>query len=404
MEESRNFAWPETSINLEDLEAFNSWYERNEETIKKNKIIIWGAGIRGTEFRFFFQKKKHEDILFTDSDQKKWGGNINGILIIPPNDARGMVDAGHARFLLSVENSKEIEKKLMDWNYKRDIDFFIAKTELYDKYVEEFRRAYQCEDLFMGDCLFSTISMNDTISDDLKKILRGKIGVSRCKVLAMHGISMSSMYYIFKAQLDEGLVPENLILEINPEMMTGKQHLLPRSQHENLLKKIYETLSHSDKDFEKYLEKVKERSKNYQIEFYVNESGNMRRGINAVNYFKLNYLYKLRSNSEAIDMLKKILQVGRKNNVRILGFIPPVNYMYAEKLFGKEFFVKYDAIREGLKSVADNDGILLLDYSYEFKSEEFSEPDSSSETLNEVGRIKLANSMIAALEERSNGT
>lgn len=404
MEESRNFAWPETSISLEDLEAFNSWYEKNEEIIKKYKIVIWGAGIRGTEFRFFFQKKEHEDILFTDSDQKKWGGNINGISIISPDKARSMVEMGHAKFLLSIEDSKEIEKQFMDWNYKRDIDFFIIRTELYDKYAEEFERVYECENLFMGDCLFSTISMNDVMTEDLKKILRGKIGVSRCKVLAMHGISMSSMYYIFKAQLNEGLVPKNLILEINPEMMTGKQHLLPRSQHENLLKKIYEALSHPDKEYEEYLEKVKERSKNYQIEFYANESSNMRRGINAVNYFKLNYLYKLRSNSEAMDMLKKILQVGRKNNVRILGFIPPVNYMYAEKLFGKEFFVKYDAIREGLKSVADDAGISLLDYSYKFKSEEFSEPDSSSETLNEVGRVKFANSMIAALEERKNGT
>ena len=82
--ETTNYAWPVTSVDKGDYEAFSSWFDEHQDMLSNNQIVIWGAGIRGTEFAMFFRRKKYSNIVFADSNSQKWGGCIDEFPIISP--------------------------------------------------------------------------------------------------------------------------------------------------------------------------------------------------------------------------------------------------------------------------------------------------------------------------------
>ena len=65
MVEAKNFAWPVTSVNREDYDALMECMIRNEGTWEK--IVIFGAGIRGTEFSVVLKEKGYKNIFFVDN-------------------------------------------------------------------------------------------------------------------------------------------------------------------------------------------------------------------------------------------------------------------------------------------------------------------------------------------------
>ncbi len=400
MNEAINFAWPVTSVNREDLLCFEQWYESYRDILREKSVIIWGAGIRGTEFSLFFEKKKYKNIFFTDSNEGKWGGNINGFPIISPNDAFPLVWDQKALFLISTENSEEIERNLFEQNCRRNDNYFVVKTDLYEKYVREFERNYDKKILVMGDCEFSTISLKDVDTSNLSEMLRERLGSEKCKVLAMHGMGLRSHYHILKEQIKKNMIPEVLVLMINLDTLTGKQHLLPRSQHEELLQKIYACADVEDEEFKEYLVDVHERSKNIQVEFLTKKINlsDKQQEVKARNYFKMNYMYKLDMETEGIIYLIKIMDLAREKQIKVIPFVPPVNYEYGKKLFGEEFVGKYDSNIDKIREVVRKQGYALLDLSYHLPAEMFAEKNTPDETANENGRKRIAEAIISVIE------
>ena len=375
MEQKINFAWPVTSSSKEEYVAFCEWMTAHKTMLESNEIAIWGAGIRGTEFSLFFKRTNYTKIFFVDSKVK---------------------------ILISAENSKEIEEFLEEDGYKKEEDFFTVRSNLYEKYVEEFIRPYTRDVLIMGDCEFSKISLEDTDMRNLAEMLKDELGERRAKVLAMHGMGLRSHYNLLHTQIAMGMIPKILVIMINLDTLTGKQHLLPRSQHEELLRMVYEKAHVDSKEYEEYLEIVHERKKNLQAEFFTtNKFGKRDVPSDAKSkvYFRVNYLYELDVETEGIQYLKKIIQLARENNIKVIPFVPPVNYELGERIFGADFNKRYAKNVNKIDSIVRENDLELLEMSYSLKQNEFAQPDTPDETANDAGRKKVAEILCRKIEE-----
>ena len=61
-----------------------------QEYLENRKIVIFGSGIRGTQFSLMLKKNGYQDICFTDNNEKKVGCWINEYPIIPVSSLLGM--------------------------------------------------------------------------------------------------------------------------------------------------------------------------------------------------------------------------------------------------------------------------------------------------------------------------
>lgn len=400
-----NFAWPITAQDREDIDAFEKWFKLCEHLLKDHTLAIWGAGIRGTAFSILLKEKKFTDIVFVDINSEKQGGTIDEFSIISPEQLYAE-NADKYIILVSVENSKAIEKNLDDHGYRNGVDYFTAKTEQYDEYTKEFTR--QCSDyyMFVGDCEFSSIALRDTDRNNLREKIYQRFGKENAKVLAMHGMGLRAHYNIIMAQINMGLIPSVLAIQVNFDTLTGMQHLLPRSQHTELLEKLLEVQREPSEEFEEYVNITRERSKNIKMEFF---SGGEETGAvtenKARNYLRLNYMYELDINTEGIIYLSRLLDEMSAQKITVIPFIPPVNYQLAEKFFGDDFSKRYSDNVRKIRELVESKGFDLLDMSYELTSDLFAGLYTPSETANSAGRDKVADILFNAVMERSkNGT
>ncbi len=396
--ETTNYAWPVTSVDKGDYEAFSSWFDEHQDMLSNNQIVIWGAGIRGTEFAMFFRRKKYSNIVFADSNSQKWGGCIDEFPIISPEE---ISDEEARKILISTENSADIEKQLEEKGYRKEEDFFVIKTFLYEKYLTEFQRKYDNRFLIMGDCEFSTIAINDSDYSTLSDMILEKVDRKQTKILAMHGMGLRAYYNIFMAQVASGMKPESLLVMVNLDTLTGMQHLLPRSQHAELIKMIYDITPDAPEEFKEYLQIVNERSKKIQVEFFTTQSGKEKATTEAKskNYFRLNYLYRLNPEVEGLIYLDKILREALQMGIKVLPFIPPVNYELAQMLFGEKFRCRYDENIRKIQKIVQNRGCDLLDLSYSLTADMFAEPTTPDETANDIGRKRLTDIMTDRMQK-----
>lgn len=407
MENAVNFAWPVTSVDKGDYKAFCIWFDANEKMLRERQLIIWGAGIRGTEFAIFLKNKEYYNIVFIDSNSQKWGGYIDEFPIFPPEEleirrARGEKN----KILISIENSKEVEKELEQKGYGKGKDFFVIQAYPYENYMTEFQRIYTPEVLIMGDCEFSTISIKDKDDRNLQEMIQERCGIERTKVLAMHGMGLRAHYNIFHSQLLLGMKPRYFLIMVNLDTLTGKQHLLPRSQHAELMQMIYDRTKPKTEEFTEYVNLVWERSKKMQAEFFTSkrkEKTRMALEIKARNYVKLNYLYDLDIHTEGLIYLVKIVKEALAEGVKVLPFLPPVNYQLGIKLFGEEFKEKYERNIKKIRMLLLENQTDLLDLSYQFPSELFAEPTTPDETVNEEGRRQIAECLCNSIELMKSG-
>lgn len=396
MKERINFAWPSTSIARDDYEAFCEWYDQNEELLHQVQLAIWGAGIRGTIFSNLLKRKGYSNIVFVDGNSEKWGGYINEFVILSPDEFEKQRTTCERIILISTENSTEIEKELEEKNYRSGKDFFTINTRMYDKYVEEFKRSYQTKALVMGDCEFSTMAVKDNDYRTLAELLSEKCGREEIKILAMHGMGLRAYYNIFRAQIERGMKPELLLVMVNFDTLTGIQHLLPRSQHAELIQRIYDESDKKNEEFAEYTELVWERSKRIQAEFFTKKDeskDSIVTDAKAKNYFRLNYMYRLNVETEGIVYLGKILEFALEEGVKVVPFIPPVNYQLGENLFGEKFRHSYEKNVETVRNFVEEIGFDLLDLSFLLTAEEFADKRTPDETANEKGRMKVASFM-----------
>lgn len=387
MTEIRDYTWPVTSVNREDYEAAKECIVRISEIQKK--IIIFGAGIRGCMLYKVFERYQCPVYAFTDNNQEKWGGFIFEKQIIPVSELQKM--RNDVIVVISVENGYSIKAQVEAMGYTEGLDYFFIYTRSYDWYMRQFHEKMSNHTLVMGDCGLLTISMNDKIDLTLGDMLIKDWTDSPVKVLAMHGIGMRAHYNVLKTQLFMGMKPKRIILMVNFDTMTGKQHLLPRSQHPDLIDRIQEESACTDPELLEYVKVTRERFENIQVEFFTSAEGNAAEKDDNQKrlYFMLNYMYNLKMDNEGVQYLFRIIALAHQQGIQLIPYIPPVNYMLAEKVVGDAFFEKYNRNREKMKSWLEERNVRCLDMSYDLKDNEFAEVTTADETCNYEGRYKM---------------
>lgn len=386
MSETKNYAWPVTTTSKDVYEYFEQSVWNRKDILKNKKIVVFGAGIRGTLLSIILEKAGYEEFYFTDNNSEKWGGYINSHLIMPINEVYQQIDQVYV--LIAIEGCAKVEAQLEEKGFVSEVNYSSLDTSLYDFYMEEFGRKTDGKVLVMGDCGVTHISLLDENKANMGEIIQEKIGKDSVKVLAMHGMGMHSFYHILKTQIKTFGIPKVVVLMTNFETFTGKQHLLPRSQHLPLLEKVY-ACSREDSEFQEYLEVVRERTENFQIEI-ASQSADSDYENRARIYMRYNYMYRLKEENENIQYMQKIIQMLNEEGVKVITFIPPVNYQLAKKLEIPKFTEKYEANVKTLTGILEKYDCKVLNLAYLLTEDEFASSMTVDETANYTGRYKQA--------------
>lgn len=394
----KDFAWPVTAISKENYFAIMECVRKHNELFSLKTILIFGAGIRGAEIAVILKNEGYLDIVFTDNNSVKWGGVIDGVPIISVEDA--LSRRGEVVYLISVEEGEPICRQLEESGLIFEKDFFFPRPDLYQRFMDEFKRDMHNEILVMGDCMFEVIAFDDKIKDSLSEIMQQKLGRENVKHLTMHGMGLPTFYHMLRAQINNGMIPHIFVVMLNFETLTGKQHLLPRSQHTELVNQVVDISKDPTGELKRYKKVVAERVKNVQAEFFTtnkfsnNKTANNKRGKISDNaskvFFKLNYLYKLDPEMESIQYLKKIMELAHEYDFQVLPFVPPVNYERGVELFADRFEESYNCNLNTLKNIVADGGFSLLDLSHICTKELFAHVTTPDETTNDLGREKVA--------------
>lgn len=406
MLDRRNFAWPVTAINKYDYLLMERFINTYCDFFKSKQIIIFGAGIRGTEISIILKDLYHEDILFVDNNKEKWGGYIDDYLIISPEEML-KINTGKV-ILISTEEYIAIEEQLKGYGLVREKDYFCLHNNQYEMFVDEFDSKKDYSTLIMGDCMFEMIAFDDKQKISLVEVISDKMGESNVKLLTMHGMNMLGFYHIMMEQCKYISKPEIFVVMINFETLTGKQHLLPRSQHTKLMEMINNIIGNQSIEFSEYTNLTKSRIENVNAEFFTtnkyttNNKGNISEKASKL-FLKLNYMYNLDLNIEPMEYFIKIIDFCIENNIKLVPFVPPVNYELGIELFGDKFEACYSKNLEVLKFVISEKGFELLDLSHIITKTYFSHSSTPDETVNYEGRQIVANKIINEINKYLKG-
>lgn len=399
MEIKKNFAWPVTILCKFDYKSLKECIEQNKDLFHAKKIIIFGAGIRGTVFSVLLEKFGFKNIIFTDNNESKIGGMINKYDIIAYNDILSMKKEDCV-VIISVENGYTIKKQLENDGFIENKNYFYIDTHLYDMFVEEYLRGDEIDTIIFGDCGVTDISMNDTNFTNLSDMLKNKLDAQKTKVLAIHAMNMCAFYHVLNSYIKCKSKPKKIAIMANFETFTGKQHILPRSQH-SILFKMLNNINKDNDELRQYANLTKERFDNFKMDYFTtstNEFNNNKQITNDKIVLKMNYMYSLKEDNECIIYMKKIIELCKLENIKLLFFIPPANYMYAQQLFGDSFKHKYEQNVHVLTDIFDKTKTMWIDLSYVLTSSQFADLHTIDETANYEGREIVSDILVEKLK------
>ena len=87
--------------------------------------------------------------------------------------------------------------------------------------------------------------------------------------------------------------------------------------------------------------------------------------------------------------LFKILDLSKTAGIKVMPYIPPANYEYAEKIVGASFLRQYEDNLQKMKSWIKEKGPDVLDMSYLLSSDRFADVTTIDESANYQGRVKI---------------
>lgn len=388
MSKKINFAWPVTSENAVVYQHFQSEVERLHDILAVKRIVILGAGIRGCCLMRILEQRCFNNIVFCDNNPEKQGNLINDYDIMSFDEA--LRYEGDQVFLIAPENSAAISRQLTEAGLKEGKDWFSFDISVYDAYISEYQRSVSSHLLVMGDCAFSHVSLDDEVTYSLGDMLKAHLGENRCKVLAMHGMGQQAYYHILRSLLDQGERPASVLLLVVMEVLTPKAHLMPRTQHPTLIRSLVNKAIKPRAEFSEYAKLAEERFNRFQVESFASfektESDSHEK-----LYMKMNYLFKIREQTEGVVYLKKTIQMLNDASIPVTLYIPPVNYMQGQHFFGPDFNERYKDNFVKLYNFLENSNLQysIADASFLLTDDEFAAANTIDETSNYAGRSKL---------------
>lgn len=403
MSTGKNFAWPITSINKASYDLVKNFVSENKQDIENKNFILFGAGIRGTELATILKDLGVKNFVFVDNNEEKWGGNIDGNEIFPPAHLNENISQNLV--LITTEESSSMQKQIEELGYFKEKNYFTLENNHYQEFVNSFSNFDNKELLVMGDCFFETISFDDTKRVSLAEYVGNESNDIDTSVLAIHGMNLCAFYHVYRLLVCNNKMPDYFCVMLNFEALTGKQHLLPRSQHHTLMKMIEDNLNDKDEIFSSYVELTKERVTQITSDFFTgnttksNENGKISTQVSKL-FFKMYYLYDLKLDIEPLVAFNNILSLAKEKNITVIPFVPPVNYILGQEIFGDFFEERYEKNLQKLKNITTDYGFSLLDLSHISLPNEFAHTSTPDETMNEIGREKVAKAIISEVRKQ----
>lgn len=386
--EKINFAWPVTSENALVYQYFQSEVVRLRDILAEGRIVIFGAGIRGCCLLHILKQHGFQKIVFCDNNLEKQGHLIHAYEICSLTDALSY--RGRQVFLVSPENSGSMREQLIGAKLEEGRDWFSFDLSVYDAYLAEYQRPVDDHMLVMGDCAFSHIALTDQVTDSLGDMMKTSFGEEHCKVLAMHGFGQQAHYHILRSLLDRRERPILLLLLLVMEALTPKAHLMPRTQHPTLIRRLLDATEQPRAEFSAYAELAEERFRRFQVESFASfkkTEGDTSEKL----YMQMNYLFHIKEETEGVVYLKKTIRLLNEHGIPIVLYVPPVNYMQGERFFGVDFKARYQENFTKLYGFLDREGLdyHVADASFLLTADEFAATNTIDETSNYAGRSKL---------------
>lgn len=390
MKEKMNYAWPVTSENAVVYHAFLERIERYRELLHDcQRIVIFGAGIRGCCLLKLLEKENLPDIVFADNNPEKQGNLIYGYDILPLEEA--LEYDGRKIILIAPENGESMAKQLEEAGLREREDWISFSVSAYDAYLAEYRRQMEAGYLLvMGDCAFTHVALSDRNFDSLGAMIKAAAGEKRSKVLDMHGMGQQAYYHISRSLLEGGKKPAAFLLLLMIETMAPKVPIMPRTQHPELIRSIVRSLEHPDPEFSAYAELTRKRFERFQVEAFASFDDKTSQQSEKL-YMEVNYLFRYRDTTEGVTYLKKSLRMMNEAGIPVVLYVPPVNFYQGEKLFGKEFKERYEKNFKELYRSLDREGLdyEVVDASYLLDLEDFAAENTIDETCKYSGREKI---------------
>lgn len=385
--EKYNLAWPVTVVGEYDIEAMDTFLAKFGGLLKQKKIVIFGAGIRGTIFSKLLEQKGFTELLFSDNNENKIGHFINEYQIVPLEEV--LLEKEKYFIIISVENGQSIKKQLSEMGLDENQDFASVENHVYEKYVKKFSTSGDWETMILGDCGLSDVGIKEEKKKNLAELLEEILGSDKTKVLALHGMGMRAYYEIIRAHSKYIKQPQKIMIMANFETFTGKQHLFPRSQHVTVFEMLYDMLK--DEDIYQHMCLTQKRFSDITMDYFTSAKEHSNRGQNNDKLVvKMNYMYRLNLQNECIQYMWLISEFCNENGIDLSFFIPPVNYQYAEQLWGEKFQERYKDNCQLLIDEWNKKKIPYLDMSYLLHSEYFADKRTIDECANYEGRIRQA--------------
>lgn len=400
MNEKQNFAWPVTTFAKYDYDVVKKWVEEYGSLLEEKQIVIFGAGIRGTLFLNFLQDFGYNDILFTDNNPVKVGGTVYKCPIVSYEEV--VQKKEEVVVVVSIENATTVKEQLVKSGFVENQNFFYLESNLYKNFIDGFLEKKETKNLAMGCCAFTDIAKTDVDQRSLAELIRAEMGESCTKALAVHAMGMRGYYHILHAYMNFMQKPENVVIMIHFDALTGKQHMLPRSQNAPLIRELCGVVNHQDAELEEYAEVTQARFDNFTMDCFTSSKENMSRISQEKNdrlVFRINYMYQLNWEIEPMVYMKKIIRLCKENKINLLFFIPPVNSEYAQELLGSAFREKYDANVASLREFIGSE-VPVLDFSDIASREEFAQRNTVDEIVKFDARKRIAERLAQAVSEQ----
>jgi hypothetical protein len=165
---------------------------------------------------------------------------------------------------------------------------------------------------------------------------------------------------------------------------------MPRTQHPALIHNLVTKIKNPKTEFKEYAKLTEERFNRFQVESFASSNTNEGEA-NEKLFMKMNYLFKIREETEGVVYLKRTIKMLNDEGIPIVLYIPPVNYMQGERFFGQDFKLMYMENFTKLYGFLDNEQLdyNVADASFLITEDEFAATNTIDETTNYSGRSKL---------------
>ncbi|MED3574803.1 hypothetical protein, partial [Cytobacillus praedii] len=275
----------------------------------------------------------------------------------------------------------------------------------------------------LGDSVMSVLAYQDMNRITLYDMLKNEIeDTSNFTVEGFHypGFHFGVFYTVLQFLVNTEKLPSIIILPINIRSFSPQWNMNPDYQYEKIIQKINSYLDSIqvsddglygiDKEitYSKFIE--------YQSLYY--------RGIRELNskfiswvnrrpldenefskrykeIFKWHYMYSLTKDNRKFLLLKKIIQIMKIQDTKILLYITPINYRAGAKYAGDDFIRALNRNLQLIKDYLNEDisaNIHFCDFSKTLPETSFTHLNDTTEHLNENGRKLLASLILEKIK------